>query len=346
MKKALIQSLILVIVSLGLFACFNKIASANDLATQLKGKILLQVESHGEAWYINPGDAKRYYLGRPVDAFNLMRTLGLGVSNADFAKFNGFAPKNLAGKILLKVQDKGQAYYANPTDLKLYYLGRPADAFNIMRQLGLGISNKNLDKISTHPTTQEQTNQINNNGQATNNQTNQGSSTIENNQGAIGEQNNIATSTNNNATTTPIISGDQNNQTASGTATTTCQFLANYFRNTGLIGDSVLSGYEDAINYDWGKSRGPLGLGRTNNFSARWTSNCNFVAGQYKFTAIFDDGMIVYVDGTAIITSWRDNVSTKTMAKEMEMTVGLHEIKVEYYKLENFGVAKLSWEKI
>ncbi len=51
---------------------------------KLSGRILLQVESHGEAWYVYGG--KRYYLGRPVNAFNIMRYLGLGISDNDFSK--------------------------------------------------------------------------------------------------------------------------------------------------------------------------------------------------------------------------------------------------------------------
>ncbi len=49
-----------------------------------KGLIFLQVEAKGEAWYINPSDGKRYFLGRPEDAYQLMRTLSLGISNNDF----------------------------------------------------------------------------------------------------------------------------------------------------------------------------------------------------------------------------------------------------------------------
>lgn len=124
------------------------LTKAETLASKLSGKILLQVESKGEAYYVNPLEQKRYYLGRPTDAFNVMRSLGLGVSNSDIDNFlkNG-ARANLSGRILLKVQDKGQAYYINPSNLKLYYLGRPTDAFNVMRQLGLGISNVNLNQI-------------------------------------------------------------------------------------------------------------------------------------------------------------------------------------------------------
>lgn len=122
-------------------------SNAANMATRLKGKILLQVESNGEAWYVNPDNEKRYYLGRPADAFQVMRELGLGISNKDFDSFSGYAPSRLSGKILLKVEDSGKAYYVNPVDLKMHYLGRPADAFQVMRELGLGITNNDLDKI-------------------------------------------------------------------------------------------------------------------------------------------------------------------------------------------------------
>ena len=44
-------------------------------ANQMKGKIILQVEQNGEAWYVNPGDGKKYFLGRPADAFKVMRNI-------------------------------------------------------------------------------------------------------------------------------------------------------------------------------------------------------------------------------------------------------------------------------
>ncbi|MEI6529107.1 MAG: hypothetical protein WCN88_01710 [Candidatus Falkowbacteria bacterium] len=118
-----------------------------EAAISLKGRILLQVQDKGQAWYVNPLNNRRYYLGRPDDAFLVMRSLGLGVSNTDLNSYFSRVPARLAGRILLKVQDKGQAYYVDPVELKLYYLGRPADAFNVMRQWGLGISNRDLESI-------------------------------------------------------------------------------------------------------------------------------------------------------------------------------------------------------
>jgi hypothetical protein len=195
-------------------------SAANNLSQKLSGKILLQVEENGEAWYVNPADYKKYYLGRPKDAFDLMGNLGIGITDENLEKIpvgfikesteasktlysvldandsdndglindledalgtdpqtadsdndgyddkteiennynplgtgklninNNFAKQN-AGKIFLQVENAGQAWYVNPNDQKRYYLGRPIDAWNIMRNLGLGITNQNLNKINT-----------------------------------------------------------------------------------------------------------------------------------------------------------------------------------------------------
>ncbi|MHB8904105.1 MAG: hypothetical protein ACYC40_03315, partial [Patescibacteria group bacterium] len=123
-------------------------SSSSSSSNSLSGRILLQVEDKGQAWYISPINNKRYYLGRPADAYNIMRKLGLGISNKNFDALTTTVNRSLLGRILIKVEDSGRAYYYNPLNSKLYYLGRPDDAFKIIRNLGLGISNVNLNKIS------------------------------------------------------------------------------------------------------------------------------------------------------------------------------------------------------
>jgi|GEM_PF-4018106 len=172
----------------------------------LKGRILLQVESAGEAYYVHPEKSEKYSLGRPDDAFSVMREQGVGISNDDLDKIpvsldhlsgkdtsgdglpdafkvamgldvdstdsdgdgycdfteltHGYDPlgpgklnhdfdfaKNQAGRILLQVEDNGEAWYVNPENNKRYFLGRPNDAFSIMRNIGLGISNDNLERM-------------------------------------------------------------------------------------------------------------------------------------------------------------------------------------------------------
>ncbi len=128
-----------------------KIAFAEtSLNKKLSGRILLQTQKNGEAWYVNPDNLQRYYLGRPTDAFNIMRELGLGISDTNFENFSNNVPKRLSGKILIKIEDLGKAYYIHPIDLSFNYLGRPKDAFELMRKFGLGITNENIVKILIH----------------------------------------------------------------------------------------------------------------------------------------------------------------------------------------------------
>ena len=198
----------------GTFLVINTSQSASydaQLAKNLSGRILLQVESNGEAWYINPSTHERSFLGRPEDAFRVMRQEAIGITSADLAKiplslehvidkdsdgdglsddfevaigtnpnnkdtdgdgfddytelFHGFDPlkangarlnydldfsSRQKGKILLDVERNGEAWYVNPEDGKRYFLGRPSDAFNVMRSLGLGISNANINKIAVN----------------------------------------------------------------------------------------------------------------------------------------------------------------------------------------------------
>ncbi|MDD5071912.1 MAG: trypsin-like peptidase domain-containing protein [Patescibacteria group bacterium] len=120
----------------------------NALSQRVSGNILLQVEKNGEGWYVFPDDKKKYYLGRPADAFTIMRNLGLGIKHSELTSYlNSKFPSRLSGKILLDVEQNGEAYYINPINLKGYYLNRPADAFSIMREFGLGITNSDIRKI-------------------------------------------------------------------------------------------------------------------------------------------------------------------------------------------------------
>lgn len=66
----------------------GKLTYDSSLINRLKGKILLQVETNGEAWYINPDDNKRYYMPDGPSAYQIMRYLSLGISNSDLAKID------------------------------------------------------------------------------------------------------------------------------------------------------------------------------------------------------------------------------------------------------------------
>ena len=64
----------------------GKLTYSTALVNRLKGRILLQVESKGEAWYVNPVDGKRYYMNNGEAAYQIMRFLSLGITDTDIRK--------------------------------------------------------------------------------------------------------------------------------------------------------------------------------------------------------------------------------------------------------------------
>jgi hypothetical protein len=182
----------------------------NKILAKTKGRILLQVEEKGEAWYVDPVSQNKFYLKDGRSAYDIMRSLGLGINNVDLGKIpvgvevlktdtanpdtdgdglidtlekalgldpakidsdgDGFSDKDeiknnykatgpgkavvdsklvkkLIGRIVLQVQNKGEAWYINPVDGKRYFLGNGDVAYKIMRELSLGINNNDLRKI-------------------------------------------------------------------------------------------------------------------------------------------------------------------------------------------------------
>jgi len=135
-----------------------------SLVTRMLGRILLQVEEHGEAWYVNPADSLRYYMANGAVAYTMMRNFSLGITDADLAKIptvetsadmlaaTSICSKNslanqLKGKILLQVEQHGEAWYVHPDKCYRIYMADGDAAYDIMRFLSLGIANADLEKM-------------------------------------------------------------------------------------------------------------------------------------------------------------------------------------------------------
>lgn len=143
----------------------TKIACApSTTPLNLLGKILLQVQQHGEAWYVRPVTGQRYYMKDGLVAYGIMRNFGLGITDKNLARIPSVATvaelkastsvcvsnasaKNQAGKILLQVQQHGEAWYVDATKCRRIYLKDGAAAYSVMRFLGLGIADTDLAKI-------------------------------------------------------------------------------------------------------------------------------------------------------------------------------------------------------
>jgi hypothetical protein len=135
-------------------------AAAPSLADRLAGRILLQVESYGRAWYVNPREGTRYYLRNGADAYELMRTLGLGISNRDLARLpvavgergDAALVRRLKGRIVLAVEARGEAWYVNPLDGRRYYLKDGRAAYELLRRFGLGVKDQDLRRVPLNAT--------------------------------------------------------------------------------------------------------------------------------------------------------------------------------------------------
>jgi len=178
------------------------------LVARLAGYILLQVETDGQAWYLDPISWQRYYLADGDQAYQALRKFGLGITDYDLARIpvgydtranmkdsDGDGLPNLMeealgtdignadtdgdgvsdgdevlknksnplgsgdqiissslvdrlkGRILIQVEANGEAWYVNPQDSKRYYMGDGEAAYQIMRFLSVGISNKDIVHI-------------------------------------------------------------------------------------------------------------------------------------------------------------------------------------------------------
>ncbi|PIQ67869.1 hypothetical protein CO173_03135 [Candidatus Uhrbacteria bacterium CG_4_9_14_3_um_filter_41_35] len=123
-----------------------------NLTERLRGHILLQVENHGEAWYVHPTENTRYYMKDGNTAYEMMRKFGLGITNSDLVKLQTGDQSLLArlrGQIVLQVENHGEAFYIHPTENKITYLKDGETAYTVMREQSLGITNADLEKITS-----------------------------------------------------------------------------------------------------------------------------------------------------------------------------------------------------
>ncbi|MCX5906258.1 MAG: malectin domain-containing carbohydrate-binding protein [Deltaproteobacteria bacterium] len=121
-----------------------------------------------------------------------------------------------------------------------------------------------------------------------------------------------------------------------------------YFPNVNLSGtpSMVKDDGVDFLNKDWG-SGGPgggCGIG-SDSFSVRWTRKVNFPAGQYKFTAVVDDGVRLFIDGNKVLDQWKLQAPTSYTVGPFNLS-GVKTIVMEYFENTGGATAKLSWEKI
>ena len=121
-------------------------------------------------------------------------------------------------------------------------------------------------------------------------------------------------------------------------------WIGAYYNNRNLEGAPVLvrgdgGGFID--RYFNGASPAPGFVG-AESYSIRWTRKLTLTAGTYRFSVTGDDGARLYVDDHLVINQWPNSPSATTNV-DLNLTAGVHDIKLEYYQYTGPAQARLSW---
>jgi hypothetical protein len=117
-----------------------------------------------------------------------------------------------------------------------------------------------------------------------------------------------------------------------------------YFNNAELAGAPAFTRSDPVIDFDWGLVAPSPAL-NNDNYSARWTRNVDFAAGEYEFSATSDDGVRMYVDGEVVIDQWVSH-PPQTHKATRPLSGGAHQLTVEFYEATGRAQVKVSWKPI
>ncbi|WP_423225035.1 PA14 domain-containing protein [Candidatus Amarolinea aalborgensis] len=115
-----------------------------------------------------------------------------------------------------------------------------------------------------------------------------------------------------------------------------------YYANRDLMDNPVLVRNDVSINFNWASGAVAPGL-PSDNFSVRWTRNLEFEPGVYRFHALVDDGVRLFVDGAFLINEWRDG-SRRELTADYALAAGSHALRVEYYEATGDALINVWWE--
>ena len=122
-------------------------------------------------------------------------------------------------------------------------------------------------------------------------------------------------------------------------------WIAQFFNNPSLAGDTVFSTNVRAVHFNWGYGSPNPSTIFADGFSARFTIRQSFAAGTYRFVARADDGVRVYVDGALVIDEWRAQSYRTFVSGDVALAAGDHDIRVEYYDNTELAAVQVYWEQ-
>jgi hypothetical protein len=122
-------------------------------------------------------------------------------------------------------------------------------------------------------------------------------------------------------------------------------WVAEYYNNINLDPPPVLVRKEEGEYIDkYYDGASPAdGFVGAENYSVRWTRKFTVIGGTYRFSVTGDDGVRLYIDDKLEKDEWRNQPPTTFNADNVELTTGVHDIRLEYFQGGGPAQARLIW---
>ncbi|RLC91039.1 MAG: hypothetical protein DRI79_03935 [Chloroflexi bacterium] len=119
-------------------------------------------------------------------------------------------------------------------------------------------------------------------------------------------------------------------------------WFGQFYNNMDLQDPPFATRYDPWIGFEWGTDS-PMPEMRSDFFSIRWTTTVHLNTDTYRFCAMSDDGVRIWVDGQRVLDEWHPNNGIAYCGEHWVET-GDHEIKVEYYEEGGNALIYVWWE--
>lgn len=117
---------------------------------------------------------------------------------------------------------------------------------------------------------------------------------------------------------------------------------ADYHNTPDWRGAPVVTEYIGFLSVNWGYGS-PSPFVPADNFTARFTTDAFFYAGNYNFTIVADDEFSLIVDGIPYLNSFDQGLSGKQVRLTRPMQQGMHRVEVLYREWSQTAYLYVNW---
>ncbi|MBL8117550.1 MAG: SH3 domain-containing protein [Anaerolineae bacterium] len=124
-------------------------------------------------------------------------------------------------------------------------------------------------------------------------------------------------------------------------------WTSEFYNNTILNGRAVVTRQDTAIAFDWGSGSPASGI-NADNFSARFGTDPFFAAGTYRFWALADDKVKIWVDfaRTPLIDTFNNPSVARIVSADIQLSQGVHHIQVDFAEETGNAYLYVTWANL